>query len=60
MKVKSSSLVKFGVIMLVANLILAGIFWLAKDREHTLMFLVASIVWVVGIFIHARNVEHGD
>lgn len=60
MKVKSSSMVKFGACMLVAYLGAAGVFALLHDRAHMLMFLLGSIIWIGAIFIHNRNAEHGD
>jgi hypothetical protein len=60
MKVKSTSLVTFCAIMLLVYMVTAGVFWLLHDRDRSLMFLIGSIIWIVGIFIHNRNAEHGD
>jgi hypothetical protein len=60
MKVKATSMIKFGYVMLFINMALAGIFWATGDRPHTAMFMGGSIVWIIGILIWYRNVESGD
>lgn len=59
MKVKASSMVTFGYIMLAINMLLAGIFYLVHDRERTAMFMGGSIIWIIGTLIWIRNVERG-
>jgi hypothetical protein len=40
-------------------LILAGCFFLAKDKEHGLMFLCGSIVWIISAFVWGKNANDG-
>lgn len=61
MKPKAESMVKFGWVMLGVYLLAAGGFWLHDHKSpRVLMFLVGSIVWIICIFIWARNAKHGD
>jgi hypothetical protein len=60
MKPKSSSMVKFGQVMLAAYLLAAGVFFLCHDKAHMMMFLLGSIIWIGMIFIHDRNAKNGD
>lgn len=60
MKVKATSMIKFGYVMLFINMALAGFFWLTGDRPHTAMFMGGAMVWIIGILIWYRNVETND
>lgn len=57
MKIKATSMVKFGLIMMGINMIGALGFWVAGDRPRTLMFMVGTILWIIGVLIWSRNVE---
>lgn len=60
MKPQATSMVKFCYAMLAINMALALGFWVAKDREHTVMFMAGSILWIVASLIWIRNANHGD
>jgi hypothetical protein len=49
MRPKATSMIKFGYIFLVINLLLAGVFWSKGDRGHTVMFLSGCCIWIFGI-----------
>lgn len=45
--------------MLTLYLLLAGFFYLTKDKDHGLMFLCGSIIWVIAAFIWGKNATDG-
>jgi NADH:ubiquinone oxidoreductase subunit 6 (subunit J) len=47
--------IKIAIGGLVIYLTLAIIFMVVKDRTHSLMFLVGSLLWIADIFIWVRT-----
>lgn len=48
---KASVMIRFGYVMLTAYLLIALVFWLTGDREHTLMFMAGGAAWVIGLLV---------
>ena len=59
-KIKASSMIKFGYIMLALNMTGAGIFWLLDDRGRVAMFMAGSMLWIVGLLVWYKALEHED
>lgn len=59
-KIKASSMIKFGYIMLALNMTGAGIFWLLDDHGRVVMFMAGSMLWIVGLLIWYKALEHED
>jgi hypothetical protein len=55
MRPKATSMIKMGLFFLAVNLIAAGIFGMLHDRPRTIMFLLGSAFWIVGIFIWGKT-----
>jgi hypothetical protein len=51
MKMKRKTMMGFGAIMFVFNLLGAGYFYWLHDRGRVLMFLCGSVLWVVMMLI---------
>ncbi len=59
-KIKTSSMIKFGYVMLALNMGGAGIFWLLHDHARVVMFMAGSMLWIVGLLIWYKALEHED
>lgn len=47
-------MIKFGYVMLAANMLLAGFFWINHGEDwqwHTRLFMIGSMLWIVGILV---------
>jgi hypothetical protein len=54
MRVKATSMIKFGYCMLALNMGSAGLCFLSKDEEmhdRTLLFMLGSCVWIVMLLV---------
>lgn len=57
---KASSMIKFGYIMLAANMFLAGLFWFLHGEDwrwQVRLFMIGSMIWIVGILIWYKVAE---
>lgn len=61
-RIKTSSMIKFGYIMLALNMTGAGIFWLLHDHARVVMFMAGSMLWIIGLLIWYKiaEQEHED
>jgi hypothetical protein len=59
-RIKATSMVKFGYIMLALNMVCAGGAYYFGDRGRTTMFMLGSCLWIIMILIWGRNVQQGD
>lgn len=57
---QANSILKFNYVMIIIYLLLALMFWIANDNDHTLMFMVGSIIWIVSSLVWTRNMNNGD
>jgi putative Ca2+/H+ antiporter (TMEM165/GDT1 family) len=60
MRPKAASMIKFGIIFLIVDLIRAGIFRALHDRMRTVMFLGGCVVWIIGLLIWINVKEQED
>ncbi len=60
MRPKASSMITFGYIMMFANMLGAGIFWLLHDRGRVAMFMAGSMLWIIMILIWYKVKERDD
>lgn len=54
MRPKASSMIKFGYIMLAANMTLAGVSWFLKGEDwqwHTRLFMIGAMLWIIMILV---------
>jgi hypothetical protein len=50
-------MIRAGYVMLAVYLTIAFVFWLMDDREHTLMFMGGSALWVIGLLVWYKIAE---
>ncbi len=50
-RIKTSSMIKFGYVMLALNMTGAGISWLLHDHARVVMFMAGSMLWIIGLLI---------
>jgi Na+-transporting NADH:ubiquinone oxidoreductase subunit NqrD len=54
---RTAAMIKAGYVMLAVYLTIAFVFWLQEDREHTLMFMGGSALWVIGLLVWYKIAE---